>query len=85
MNGKELYTRYKEVIGVDGGSFGNLELRVQEAWNELADDAIAVYKRAFEMSIVDRRVDMKFDNECAEADYWLNLAKADLILKNNSK
>lgn len=37
-----------------------------------------LYKRAFEMSIVDRLVDMKFDNECEEADYWLKLAKDSL-------
>lgn len=31
--------------------------------------------KAFCMSIVDRRVDMKFDNECEEYDYWLEQAK----------
>ena len=36
--------------------------------------ALAVVKRAFELSIVDRKVDQRFENECKEYDYWMEKA-----------
>jgi hypothetical protein len=42
MNGKELYERHNLLLRVDGGAFGNLEPRVMDAWDALAEQ---VYKR----------------------------------------